>query len=61
MVELGKLINEYDAIKEQFTLLKAFDDVIKSLEDKDHYSERYGRRGYRDHDYPREKEYSRYY
>jgi hypothetical protein len=34
MVELGKLINEYDAIKEQFTLLKAFDDVIKSLEDK---------------------------
>lgn len=36
-------------------------DCIKSLEDKDHYSERYGRRGYRDHDYPREKEYSRYY
>lgn len=34
MVELGKLINEYDTIKEQFTLLKAFDDVIKSLEDK---------------------------
>ena len=34
MVELGKLINEYETIKEQFTLLKAFDDVVKSLEDK---------------------------
>lgn len=34
MIDIGKLINEYDSVKEQFTLLKSFNEIIMSLEDK---------------------------